>query len=237
MAEQNTEQQGFEGQDQFEERVIEIARVAKVVKGGRRFQFRVTVVVGDKKGTISMGVGKANAVPDAMRKASERARKNMRVVNLSGTTIPHEVLGKVAGARVMLKPASPGTGVIAAGGVRAVLEVAGVRDILTKSQGSANVLNVVQATFDALEQLKSPQAEAARRGKNVNELLPFWRFSDLVYDADIRMLQRGNGPRLGEKTCAFIIIAGHARIEKLESYVSIESDVARAIHGAHSTAA
>ncbi|HET9907620.1 MAG TPA: 30S ribosomal protein S5 [Anaerolineales bacterium] len=169
-----TEQQGFEGQDQFEERVIEIARVAKVVKGGRRFQFRVTVVVGDKKGTISMGVGKANAVPDAMRKASERARKQMQVVNLAGTTIPHEVLGKVAGARVMLKPASPGTGVIAAGGVRAVLEVAGVRDILTKSQGSANVLNVVQATFDALGQLKSPQEEAARRGKNVKDLLPFW---------------------------------------------------------------
>ncbi len=169
-----TEQQGFEGQDQFEERVIEIARVAKVVKGGRRFQFRVTGVVGDKKGTISMGVGKANAVPDAMRKASERARKQMQVVNLAGTTIPHEVLGKVAGARVMLKPASPGTGVIAAGGVRAVLEVAGVRDILTKSQGSANVLNVVQATFDALGQLKSPQEEAARRGKNVKELLPFW---------------------------------------------------------------
>jgi small subunit ribosomal protein S5 len=144
------EKQDFEAQDQFEERVIEIARVAKVVKGGRRFQFRVTVVVGDKRGTISMGVGKANAVPDAMRKASERARKNMRVINLSGPTIPHEVLGKVAGARVMLKPASPGTGVIAAGGVRAVLEVAGVRDILTKSQGSANVLNVVQATFDAL---------------------------------------------------------------------------------------
>lgn len=175
MAEyENTEQQNYEGQDQFEERVIEIARVAKVVKGGRRFQFRVTVVIGDKKGTVSMGVGKANAVPDAMRKASERARKNMRVVNLSGTTIPHEVLGKVAGAKVMLKPASPGTGVIAAGGVRAVLEVAGVRDILTKSQGSANVLNVVQATFDALGQLKSPQEEATRRGKNVSDLLPFW---------------------------------------------------------------
>jgi small subunit ribosomal protein S5 len=168
------EQQNFETQDQFEERVIEIARVAKVVKGGRRFRFRVTVVVGDKKGSISMGVGKANAVPDAMRKASERARKNLKVVNLAGTTIPHEVIGKVAGARIMLKPASPGTGVIAGGGVRAVLEVAGVRDILTKSQGSANVLNIVQATFDALGQLKSPQEEAARRGKNVNELLPFW---------------------------------------------------------------
>ncbi len=175
MAEyKKTEQQNFEAQDQFEERVIEIARVAKVVKGGRRFQFRVTVVIGDKKGTISMGVGKANAVPDAMRKASERARKNMKVVNLIGTTIPHEVLGKVAGARIMLKPASPGTGVIAGGGVRAVLEVAGVRDILTKSQGSANVLNVVQATFHALEQLKSPQEEAARRGKNPSDLLPFW---------------------------------------------------------------
>lgn len=175
MAEyKKTEQQNFEAQDQFEERVIEIARVAKVVKGGRRFQFRVTVVIGDKKGTISMGVGKANAVPDAMRKASERARKNMKVVNLMGTTIPHEVLGKVAGARIMLKPASAGTGVIAGGGVRAVLEVAGVRDILTKSQGSANVLNVVQATFHALEQLKSPQEEAARRGKNASDLLPFW---------------------------------------------------------------
>ena len=175
MAEyKKTEQQNFEAQDQFEERVIEIARVAKVVKGGRRFQFRVTVVIGDKKGTISMGVGKANAVPDAMRKASERARKNMKVVHLMGTTIPHEVLGKVAGARIMLKPASAGTGVIAGGGVRAVLEVAGVRDILTKSQGSANVLNVVQATFHALEQLKSPQEEAARRGKNPSDLMPFW---------------------------------------------------------------
>src|SRR5512147_2640109 len=168
------QQQSFETQDAFEERVIEIARVAKVVKGGRRFQFRVTVVVGDKKGTVGMGVGKANAVPDAMRKASERARKDLRVVNMSGTTIPHESLGKVAGARVFLKPASAGTGVIAAGGVRAVLEVAGVRDILSKSMGSANVLNVVMATFDALDGLRSPQTEASRRGKKVEDLLPFW---------------------------------------------------------------
>lgn len=174
MAEhENTEQQ-YEAQDAYEERVIEIARVAKVVKGGRRFRFRVTVVVGDKKGTVGMGIGKANAVPDAMRKASERARKDLRVVNLAGTTIPHESLGKVAGAKVFLKPASPGTGVIAAGGVRAVLEVAGVRDILTKSQGSANVLNVVMATFGALDNLRSPQTEAARRGKKVEDLLPFW---------------------------------------------------------------
>ena len=164
----------YESQDAFEERVIEIARVAKVVKGGRRFRFRVTVVIGDKKGNIGMGVGKANAVPDEMRKASERARKDIRTVNIAGTTIPHESLGKVAGAKVFLKPASAGTGVIAAGGVRAVLEVAGVRDILTKSMGSANVLNVVMATFDALDGLRSPANEAARRGKKAEELLPYW---------------------------------------------------------------
>ncbi len=175
MAETQFEKQlDYEAQDAFEERVIEIARVAKVVKGGRRFQFRVTVVAGDKKGTVGIGVGKANAVPEAMRKASERARKKMRVINLAGTTIPHEALGKVGGAKVFLKPASAGTGVIAAGGVRAVLEVAGVRDILTKSMGSANVLNVVMATFHALESLRSPAVEAARRGKRVEDLMPFW---------------------------------------------------------------
>jgi small subunit ribosomal protein S5 len=167
-----TEYQSLE--QQYDERVIEIARVAKVVKGGRRFSFRVTVVVGDNHGKVGIGVGKANAVPEAMRKATERARKNMHGVFLSGTTIPHLVIGKMAGARVLLKPASAGTGVIAAGGVRAVLEAAGVRDILTKSMGSANVLNVVQATLDALSQLKSPQEEAARRGKPVKDLLPFW---------------------------------------------------------------
>ena len=159
---------------QYDERVIEIARVAKVVKGGRRFQFRVTVVIGDNNGKVGIGIGKANAVPDAMRKATERAHKNIRKVTLTGTTIPHEVTGKPSGAVVFLKPASAGTGVIAAGGVRAVLEAAGVRDILTKSLGSANVLNVVKATFDALYQLKSPEAEAARRGKPVKELIPYW---------------------------------------------------------------
>ncbi|RPI30417.1 MAG: 30S ribosomal protein S5 [Chloroflexota bacterium] len=158
----------------YDERVIEIARVAKVVKGGRRFQFRVTIVAGDNHGKIGIGIGKANAVPDAMRKATERAHKDLHPVNLSGTTIPHEVLGKMAGAKVMLKPASAGTGVIAGGGVRAVLEVAGVHDILTKSLGSANVLNVVKATVIALETLKSPQMEAVQRGKEASELLPFW---------------------------------------------------------------
>lgn len=161
-------------EQQYDERVVEIARVAKVVKGGRRFSFRVTVVVGDNRGKIGIGVGKANAVPEAMRKATERGRKNMTQVYLSGTTIPHEVIGKIAGSRVLLKPASPGTGVIAAGGVRAVLEAAGIHDILTKSLGSSNVLNVVQATLLALEQLKSPQEEAIRRNKPVKDLLPFW---------------------------------------------------------------
>mgnify|MGYP001765904495 CR=1 FL=1 len=159
---------------QYDERVIEIARVAKVVKGGRRFQFRVTIVVGDNHGKVGIGIGKANAVPDAMRKATERAHKNLQQVTLAGTTIPHEVTGSTSGAVVLLKPASAGTGVIAAGGVRAVLEVAGVHDILTKSLGSSNVLNVVKATFDALSQLKSPEAEAARRGKPVKELIPYW---------------------------------------------------------------
>ena len=161
-------------EQEFEERVIEISRVAKVVKGGRRFSFRVTMVVGDRQGRVGVGVGKANAVPDAMRKAADRGRKNMKSVNVFGNTIPHQVIGKVGGAKVLLKPASLGTGVIAGGGVRAVVEAAGINDILTKSLGSANVLNVVRATMDALTQLKSVEVEAARRGKNPKELMPFW---------------------------------------------------------------
>lgn len=161
-------------QAELDERVVDIARVAKVVKGGRRFSFRVTVVVGDNHGSVGIGMGKANAVPDAMRKASEQARRNIHKVALFKTTVPHEVIGKVSGARVLLKPASAGTGVIAGGGVRAVLEAAGVTDILTKSLGSSNILNVVLATMDALDQLKSPQDEAARRGKPVKDLMPFW---------------------------------------------------------------
>ena len=158
------EYQGLE--TQYDERVIDIARVAKVVKGGRRFSFRVTIVVGD--------IGKANAVPDAMRKATERAYKNMKKVSLMGTTIAHEVTGNQSGAKVLLKPASAGTGVIAAGGVRAVCEAAGIRDILTKSLGSSNMLNIVQATFDALSQLKSPATVAAERGKDLVDVTPYW---------------------------------------------------------------
>jgi small subunit ribosomal protein S5 len=158
----------------LDERVIDIARVAKVVKGGRRFSFRVTVVVGDNNGRVGLGIGKAGAVPDAMRKASDHAKQNMHDVSLLGTTIAHEVIGSQSGAKVLLKPASPGTGVIAAGGVRAVCEAAGIKDILTKSMGSNNMLNIVQATFDALSQLKSPQTVAAERGKDVVDVTPFW---------------------------------------------------------------
>jgi small subunit ribosomal protein S5 len=159
---------------EFDERVIDIARVAKVVKGGRLFHFRATMIAGDNNGRVGMGIGKAGTVTDAIAKATIRAHSNMKKVSLYGTTIPHEITTKVAGAVVLLKPASQGTGVIAGSGVRAVLEVAGVRDILTKSMGSANVLNIVKATFKALEQLKTPEEFASMRGKPVSELMPFW---------------------------------------------------------------
>jgi small subunit ribosomal protein S5 len=154
--------------------VVHIARTAKVVKGGRRFNFRALVVVGDNKGSVGVGVGKARQVPDAIRKGSERARKNMRQVPLLGTTIPHEVTSRFSAAKVMLRPASPGTGVIAGGGVRAVVEAAGINDILTKSMGSANILNVIKATMQALDELKDPAVVAEKRGVPLNRVLPFW---------------------------------------------------------------
>jgi len=159
---------------EFEEKTIEIRRVAKVVKGGRRFAFRVTVVVGDGSGQVGAGVGKANTVPEAIRKAGGRARKAMRRMHLYGTTIPHAVVGRMGGSEVLLKPASPGTGVIAGGGVRAVMQAVGVQDILTKSMGSANIHNVVMATMEALDRLKSVDEQATMRGKDIKELKPFW---------------------------------------------------------------
>ncbi len=164
----------MEFEQEYDERVVEIARVAKVVKGGRRFSFRVTIVIGDNRGQVGVATGKANSVPDAMRKASEKARRNMHKVALFDTTIPHEVIGTMSGAKVLLKPASPGTGVIAGGGVRAVLEAAGISDILTKSLGSDNLLNVVYATVNALDQLRTPEQVAAVRGKSPSEVAPFW---------------------------------------------------------------
>jgi len=164
----------YQAEQEFDERVIEIRRVATVVKGGRRFSFRVTVVVGDNAGSVGVGTGKAGAVPDAIRKATKQARQNMRRITIYDTTIPYEVVGKVGGARVLLKPASRGTGVIAAGGVRAVLEAAGISDILTKSLGSNNDLNVVYATMAALEQLRSPQQVADERGIPLERVLPYW---------------------------------------------------------------
>lgn len=164
-----------EEREELDERVVHLARTAKVVKGGRRFAFRAVVVVGDNKGSVGVGVGKAREVPEAIRKGSERARRNMRKIPMAGTTIPHEVVSNYSAARVLLKPASQGTGVIAGGGVRAVVEAAGIKDILTKSMGSANILNVVRATYEGLCQLKDPEEEARRRGKAPNSLQPFWR--------------------------------------------------------------
>lgn len=164
-----------EEKDELDERVIDITRVAKVVKGGRTFGFRVTAVVGDNTGQVGMGIGKARTVPDAIAKATQRARKDMHTVPFEGTTIPHEVMGVCGGARVMLRPATPGTGVIAGGGVRAVLGAAGIRDVLTKSMGSTTAVNVVQATMDALSQLRRVEQVAEERGKPVAEVMPFWR--------------------------------------------------------------
>ena len=162
----------------LEERVVHIDRVAKVVKGGRHFGFRAVVVVGDGRGSVGVGLGKAREVPVAIRKGMDRAKQNMVKIAMSGTTIPHPVLSKFGGAKVMLKPASPGTGVIAGSGVRAVMEAAGVRDILTKSLGSSNRINVVLAAMRALQQLKDVEQEARRRGKTAAELMAPWSQPD-----------------------------------------------------------
>lgn len=161
-------------EQEIDERIIDIKRVATVVRGGRRFSFRVTMVSGDHKGNVGIGKGKANSVPDAIRKAAAQAQDNMHSVAVYETTIPHKVIGKEGGSSVLLKPASEGTGVIAAGAVRAVVEVAGISNILTKSLGSNNAMNIASATINALDQLKDPHEEAARRGVDIEKVLPFW---------------------------------------------------------------
>jgi small subunit ribosomal protein S5 len=157
--------------DQYVEKLVRLNRVSKVVKGGRRFSFSALVVVGDKKGHVGVGYGKANDVAEAIRKGVEKAKKNIVTIILKGNTIPHEIIGKFKSAKVILKPASPGTGIIAGGPVRAVVEQAGIKDILSKSLGASNSLNIVKATMEGLQGLMDINHLLEVRGKTFKELL------------------------------------------------------------------
>ncbi len=170
----------------FEERVVSINRVAKVVKGGRRFSFTALVVVGDGAGRVGVGYGKAKEVPAAIQKGVEEAKKNMFVVPLMNTTIPHEVIGQDGAGVVLLKPAAPGTGVIAGGPVRAVVEAAGIKDILSKSLGSGNAINIVHASIAGLRGLRRPEEIARLRGRDVQDIAPR-AMVEGVADAEVAM--------------------------------------------------
>ena len=160
-----------EEKEEFSEKLVKLNRVAKVVKGGRRFSFSALVVVGDKNGRVGIGYGKANEVSEAIRKAVEKAKRDVVKVNLKGNTIPHEVVGEFKSGKVIMKPASPGTGIIAGGPVRAIVELAGIKDILTKSLGSNNAINVVKATLNGINKLMDIKHIMDLRGKTFKELL------------------------------------------------------------------
>jgi small subunit ribosomal protein S5 len=182
---------------ELKERVVEINRVAKVVKGGRRFSFTALVVVGDEVDRVGVGYGKAREVPLAITKAVEDAKKNLFTVAKHGTTITHEILGRSDAARVLLRPASEGTGVIAGGGVRAVLELAGIRDILAKSLGTTNPINMAKATVNGLKSLRRPDEVARSRGLTISQVLPYKAPEEVQTENQGSDPERGQTPAVG----------------------------------------